>query len=292
MRLRRLALAGAVTGLLAIPGSAMAADAPDPAGACIHLNLLLVELNLGLLLGPGVCTAQVVSPAPRIALLPAGHVHSRRDVFPVHVTGPTASSRRSAPGGSGPSGSPLAPTSRAPLNATGTPFPPPSPSPSPSPSQHEPPPHAPRAQPADAQASSRQASAGRTSMPAQEPNPGQQPGSTPQSESTPRPGTAAKPADTPQPSHTPHSASDEPEAAPNPGPALEPGPVATQGTAGYSATVPFDRALRIPLQTPRMTLTQSGVVTTIALVTATLGAVGLGTGSGTDPDPDPDPDDP
>ena len=66
--------------------------------------------------------------------------------------------------------------------------------------------------------------------------------------------------------------------------------MATRGTGGYSATVPFDRALRIPLQTPRMTLTQSGVVATIALVTATLGAVGLGTA--TDPDnPDPARDD-
>jgi hypothetical protein len=44
--------------------------------------------------------------------------------------------------------------------------------------------------------------------------------------------------------------------------------------------VPFDRTLRIPLQTPRMTLKQGGVVATIALVTATLGAVGLGAGTG------------
>jgi hypothetical protein len=56
--------------------------------------------------------------------------------------------------------------------------------------------------------------------------------------------------------------------------------VATEGTGTYSPTVPFDRTLRIPLQTPRMTLKQSGVVATIALVTATLGAAGIGAGAG------------
>jgi hypothetical protein len=278
MGLRRLAVAGAITGLLAIPGSAMAADPPDPAGACIHLNLLLIELNLGLLLGPGVCQAQIVTPAPGVALphvaLPpaAGQVHARRGVFPVGVTGPAAaSSRRSTSGRSGPSGSPPAPSSRSPLPATGTPVP------LPARSQPQPPSQAPPAQPAPAQAAgqagSRQASAARTSTPAREPSPDQSPGTTP------------LPASTPQPSRTPQGASSQPpEATLNPAPALEPGPVATPGTGGYSATVPFDRALRIPLQTPRMTLTQSGVVATIALVTATLGAVGLGPGSGTDTD--------
>ena len=70
MGLRRLAVAGAITGLLAIPGSAMAADPPDPAGACIHLNLLLIELNIGLVLGPGICPTQLTIPAPQVTLPP------------------------------------------------------------------------------------------------------------------------------------------------------------------------------------------------------------------------------
>jgi hypothetical protein len=65
--------------------------------------------------------------------------------------------------------------------------------------------------------------------------------------------------------------------------------VAIPSAGGYSPTVPFDRTLRIPLQTPRMTLKQTGVVATIALVTASLGAAGLSTGTDTTPAPEPDP---
>jgi hypothetical protein len=55
------------------------------------------------------------------------------------------------------------------------------------------------------------------------------------------------------------------------GPALEPGPV--QSPVGYSATVPFDRALRIPLQTPRLSLDQAAAVVGISLVVATVGTM-------------------
>jgi hypothetical protein len=62
-----------------------------------------------------------------------------------------------------------------------------------------------------------------------------------------------------------------------PGPALQPGPIQTAAT-GYSATVPFDRALSIPLQTQRMTLHQTILITTVGLIASVLG--GFGTGSG------------
>jgi hypothetical protein len=40
--------------------------------------------------------------------------------------------------------------------------------------------------------------------------------------------------------------------------------------------VPFDRALRIPLRTPRLTLKRTVVVVSIATVASTLAGVGVG----------------
>jgi hypothetical protein len=50
-----------------------------------------------------------------------------------------------------------------------------------------------------------------------------------------------------------------------------------QSVAGYSATVPFDRALRIPLQTPRLSTQQAAVAVGIAVTGAALVSVGLPT---------------
>jgi hypothetical protein len=64
-----------------------------------------------------------------------------------------------------------------------------------------------------------------------------------------------------------------PPTAPAMPPALEPGPV--QSPAGYSATVPFDRALRIPLQTPRLSTQQAALIIGIAVTGAALVSVGV-----------------
>jgi hypothetical protein len=45
--------------------------------------------------------------------------------------------------------------------------------------------------------------------------------------------------------------------------------------AAYSVTVPFDRAMRIPLQTPRLSIQQAAVVVGIAVTGAALVSVGL-----------------
>ena len=53
-----------------------------------------------------------------------------------------------------------------------------------------------------------------------------------------------------------------------------------QSAAGYSATVPFDRALRIPLQTPRLSKQQVAVAVGIAVTGAALVGVGSVGGPG------------
>ena len=59
-----------------------------------------------------------------------------------------------------------------------------------------------------------------------------------------------------------------------PAPLTAPAPLSTPSLPGYSPTVPFDRTLRIPLQTPRMTLKQTAVVVGIAMVGSTLAGLG------------------
>jgi hypothetical protein len=48
-----------------------------------------------------------------------------------------------------------------------------------------------------------------------------------------------------------------------------------QSPAAYSATTPFDRALRIPLQTPRLSTQQAALVVGIAVTGAALVSVGV-----------------
>ncbi|HEY1622240.1 MAG TPA: hypothetical protein VGG16_00420 [Streptosporangiaceae bacterium] len=91
----------------------------------------------------------------------------------------------------------------------------------------------------------------------------------------PAPAAPAPAAPAPAPAPAPAAPATSPAPAPAPGgtSALEPGPVQTW--SGYSATVPFDRALRIPLQTPRLSTQQAALVIGIAVTGAALVSVGV-----------------
>jgi hypothetical protein len=46
-----------------------------------------------------------------------------------------------------------------------------------------------------------------------------------------------------------------------------------QSPAGYSVTVPFDRALPIPLRTPRLSSQQTAIVVAVAVAGAALAGI-------------------
>ena len=226
MRLRRLALAGAAAGTIAIAGPALTALADGPPDqsndACVYLNLLFIELSINLNLGPGLCSGPPVSASPLLSFpaaprLPPAHLPAPGQVHSLTVS----RSPRTSPHAEDAGGSPAS----------------------------VPPPGA-------AVGSAPGAAAGALTGAA--PAAGQRPASV-------NPGQVSA-------GHSPASSG---PATRQSAAALQPGPIPTAAT-GYSATVPFDRALSIPLQTPRMTLHQTILITTVALVASVLGGFGLG----------------
>jgi hypothetical protein len=286
-RARRLAGLTAVSAVLLLDGPAVWAfgDPPSPqvpasdqgVEVCVNLNLLLIMLNLTIVLGPGQCpeltnpqpslppTTVPLTPRPgepRIGPWLPRHARSAGSRTIVHV---------------GPAGLPVNPPvsarpATAPLPAT-----PPLPTTSKTPATSRP-----------------QATSKRSAAPAVRTKPAPPAIAAPAAPAPPAaPAIAAPPAPAPPPSnqaHQPSSHTHQPTststsapkpsaagAAPAPAqesaPALEPGPV--QSPTGYSVTTPFDRALRIPLRTPRLSTEQAALVIGIAVTGAALVSVGV-----------------
>jgi hypothetical protein len=284
MRLRRLALAGAAAGTIVVAGPALAALADGPAGqsndACVHLNLLFITLNINLNLGPGVCPGQPV-PAPPVLSLPRlapppGQVRPAAGSASAHVASRSSTrsalvASRSARAGDGHARRSPATVSRAAAGAGALP-------------------DAGAGTLPDAGAGALPGAASTAGGPPAAVNPGpvsggqRSPanGSPAQHPPAQRPsahGSASRgPASRGPASRGPApAASPQPGTAQQPGLALQPGPVSTAAT-GYSPTVPFDRALSIPLQTPRMTLHQTILITTVGLIASVFGGFSIGSG--------------
>lgn len=303
---RRLALLGLAAGALALASPVVPALAggppaqsvsPGPGGStgqgvslCANTDLLLLLLNVNLILGPGQCPP-LAGPTPPAAGVPdihgplfGGHLRMRRGPAahqinapgrPAHKTPGQGSSAQGnsahgtptlgipAPGNTGSTRTLLAPTPLAPTPLGAAPL-------AAAPLGVAPPGTAQRGAaplgttlPGAPLPSARQVRADR--------NVSQTPPARP-TQAQPSAGTAP-PAGT-TPANTAPPAGNPAGGTPG-GPALQPGPVPSPGATGYSATVPFDRTLRIPLQTPRLTLQRTVVLVGVTMVGSTLAGFGV-----------------